>query len=842
MDEQYQTDVKWEKWFEQVFAPIKLKQNDQLAIIDIFDQLYIFQPIDINQDNLDLTDFMELLQKKQIPKRLINILIKEIQTIFLNLLPMEPPIDIQPLPMEPLIDIQPLPMEPLIDIQPLPMEPPIDIQPLPMEPPIDIQPLPMEPPIDIQPLPMEPPIDENSDNNSSIDDDVSIYSDLSIDDDVSIGEIDELSIKDMPFQEVVGDIDKQAIIQRDLQILRNRLQNEPYFPNTIEFCEQICASDSPELYIYGPPGIGKTSIECCLIVKYLSQYQIPFNHILSLSALNDKEYLEDKRTNLPDFHRRNIYHLGNLRNKENFVYLLNQRNVVFIIDEAHIGNKKEQTLDTLLNYLGYKDCHNLLEWNIKLIYITATPGRLAFEAQRKGFITNTNIQTSQTFIIPTLPNYLSFQQLLDDNKILSIQLHQLNENNIEKMKTLLRNYLHTPKYHIFRLSSKREKERQLLQSIATELQWNIIELNHAKKSKHNVKFDTQPQTNTICIIINYYRASKRIPFYHLGLCYDANVTDSAAIVQSLVARCCKVTNDYDPIKYPFIHICNLPTIQEYIALYNARYQFTKEMKYHDSSISIDHGKYNPFGEIINQIENQLNVEQKIDTPTNLFQQKKKRKRKILQVTDLSTQPIKQMKIKNAKKSIPIIHLIETNNSYIKRILPIIYIHDTNETIIRPDEWGQLSRQQKGNIIQLIIQTYDQQLAKQINQYIQQSNKLITLDGGIAQNFQQRLKVISDYQRKDIWRKCTDKNMHQQYVTEKFSQIGNGRQIFATANNQKNYALYSKYGTYFGCYVNIYDKMIALVIIPPITHEALSQEIPVQEVQDQEIPLQDVPIS
>ena len=325
------------------------------------------------------------------------------------------------------------------------------------------------------------------------------------------------------------------------------------------------------------PGAGKTGT--FLYVAYLMCIHpdenaiIPDNNVYILTGMCDIDWEKQTKNNMLPKFEKNVYHSGQLKNITDI-----RKNSLIIIDECHIASEYFHRLGTKLKELNLLDLNYLIENNIKILTVSATPDKTLLDLERwKDEELN---KYHSKVILSSSPIYKGFKYFKDKDMLR--QSFKLKDNVDNFIQPILRSWKNTPKYHLIRI--KDSNIRNEIESLAEDYGWDIKyhDSEERAKNKKNNEIDidtlmeTAPNKHTFILIKNMWRAGKRLTKDHVGIVYETNTSDVSVTIQGLLGRfCCNDEKDFQCIFY-----CNLKAVDEYLDL------ITKDFNYMNTAIKV----------------------------------------------------------------------------------------------------------------------------------------------------------------------------------------------------------------------------------------------------------------
>ena len=327
------------------------------------------------------------------------------------------------------------------------------------------------------------------------------------------------------------------------------------FDNQRQFGLQIAKTflDLTKLIVLAiaPTQSGKTGSMLSALYHFYnhSELKMPKENIFIITAHSSNEWVVQTKSRFPSFMKSHIYHRNTLKH---FVkQVQNLKNVIIIIDEAHIAANASQTLNLIFKQLNFYDLKHLCNNNIKFLLFTATPNALTRDILKWN-------EYHAILHMQNIPSLYKSYQFYNDNLLL-LPMRDLSDFDWVQFKTnpeTLDNIrlildvidLNTPKYHIIRTHRSNKHFVTI---------YNFI---HAF-SKHNFKFiselyledldnilSIQPKVHTFIFIKDKLRCAKTLNHQHLLVLYERFTTKSKSdtILQGLLGRATGI--------HPFKHV------------------------------------------------------------------------------------------------------------------------------------------------------------------------------------------------------------------------------------------------------------------------------------------------
>ena len=127
--------------------------------------------------------------------------------------------------------------------------------------------------------------------------------------------------------------------------------------------------------VVGRTQSGKTGCMLEFIKLFITENMIPIENIYLITGLSSKDWEIQCKGRFPDCLNKNIYHNGQMTRFYNDVQ--GKKNVLVLVDEAHLACLKKQTMNTIFKELNWK-LDFMMENDIKFIQFSATPDGILF--------------------------------------------------------------------------------------------------------------------------------------------------------------------------------------------------------------------------------------------------------------------------------------------------------------------------------------------------------------------------------------------------------------------------------------------------------------------------------
>lgn len=316
--------------------------------------------------------------------------------------------------------------------------------------------------------------------------------------------------------------------------------------------------------------MGKTGILQALTREFVEKDNIRPKNILILTGLSSSEWVSQTQNRFIGEIRNNIFHRNMISKLQDI--LQTGRELIIFLDEVHIANELKNNIGKIFIACGLLNISNLIERQIRIIQISATPDAALTELY-KWDETNFNV-----FVITSPDNYIGIEKLLHNGQINEYK-SLVDIYNVREIKTLIESkYGSNYKYHLIRIHTNVKDNTIITENI------DIIFRNSASVFTYNIqnycttndkKFDTdsdlngtylnrKPTKHTIIILKEKVRCSYTIIKNHIGVLYERKATNEQnemTIIQGLVGRACGY---YDNTNRDIIVFTNIEIITNYI--------------------------------------------------------------------------------------------------------------------------------------------------------------------------------------------------------------------------------------------------------------------------------------
>lgn len=307
--------------------------------------------------------------------------------------------------------------------------------------------------------------------------------------------------------------------------------------------------------------MGKTGIIQALTYEFVKNDNINPLNMFILTGLSSCEWVKQTKERFIDMIKPNIFHRNTIGKFAESLKTLND--MIIFLDEVHIATElKNEIGKTFLN-CGLLSIKNLIERNIKIIQISATPD-IALSELYKWDETNYNVS-----IIKSPDNYIGIKKLLDNNQIYEYKSLTDIKNVIEIKQTIQIKYGNNFKYHLLRVHTNTcetinninrvfNNDKFLVRNYFID---NEIDTN---EDLNDLYLDNKPNKHTIIIIKEKIRCSYTINKTYIGILYERKADtyqNETTIIQGFLGRACGY---YDNSNRNIIIYTNLDIVATYI--------------------------------------------------------------------------------------------------------------------------------------------------------------------------------------------------------------------------------------------------------------------------------------
>ena len=309
--------------------------------------------------------------------------------------------------------------------------------------------------------------------------------------------------------------------------------------------------------------MGKTGIIQALTYEFVKNDNINPLNMFILTGLSSCEWVKQTKERFIDMIKPNIFHRNTIGKFAESLKILND--MIIFLDEVHIATEvKNEIGKTFLN-CGLLSIDNLIERNIKIIQISATPD-IALSELYKWDETNYNVS-----IIKSPDNYIGIQKLLDNNQIYEYKSLTDIKNVIEIKQTIQIKYGNNFKYHLLRVHTNTCETINIINRVFNNDNDKFLVRNYfidneidATEDLNDLYLDNKPNKHTIIIIKEKIRCSYTINKTYIGILYERKTEgyqNETTIIQGFLGRACGY---YDNSNRNIIIYTNLDIVEAYI--------------------------------------------------------------------------------------------------------------------------------------------------------------------------------------------------------------------------------------------------------------------------------------
>ena len=346
-----------------------------------------------------------------------------------------------------------------------------------------------------------------------------------------------------------------------------------------------------------PPQWGKTGVSLFVSYFMTRKKNIDPKKVFFITAMSDRSWLLQTKQRVLPMWRENVYHRNTLHNLEKRINTLEKekedKNILIIIDECHLANKKDFTMGKIMNSLGLKSEEKLKRNNIKILQISATPSNVLIDSE--------DWENHEKVCPRFNSKYVSFKTFLEEDR-LKEPLNLMTEEGCEEYFREVCD--ENPMFHFIRSVSCGPSGKEVYMITKNQLQKQcdknkaeLIELNMTKSPKQIKEIfqnlEKQPQKHTFILIKNMLGASKTICDKYIGSVHESvpNEKDNSSEIQGLPGRMCGWTKRRG-VNGPKIY-CQKEIVENYLKLYESGFDFhQEELLWKDSRLKVVNDKIN----------------------------------------------------------------------------------------------------------------------------------------------------------------------------------------------------------------------------------------------------------
>lgn len=135
-------------------------------------------------------------------------------------------------------------------------------------------------------------------------------------------------------------------------------------------------------------------------------FAIEPKNILILTAMSNKAWETDLKEKMPNCFRNNVFHHGQLHDKDLFRRLSVIENGLIIVDEIDTGDKEDQVLHKLLRDCDLLDIKSMISRNMRFVFVSATMVNELKELEKWG-------DKHSTYYMTIPDAYIGHKEFLD---------------------------------------------------------------------------------------------------------------------------------------------------------------------------------------------------------------------------------------------------------------------------------------------------------------------------------------------------------------------------------------------------------------------------------------------
>lgn len=300
-----------------------------------------------------------------------------------------------------------------------------------------------------------------------------------------------------------------------------------------------------------PMQYGKTGIAIFLAYRMLIRPDRVIRSVIVITGLSDRGWQEQtehrfRELGLLDGNLCRVIHRGQL--KKNQILFDELSDALIILDECHYASETRQTIATLLSSAGMSKPDFLVERNVRILQISATPGSVLTGAELWG-------DKHKQISVPYISTYIGPKELLQrvrtpSNKV-GAHLNLTQSNNLDELiKHLLEASCDEPAITLVRLKTSKHSKiynDTVIRGFKRRNQEQLFDIVHYDSSDQAItpiQFNQlldKPTRPTIVLLKNMLRASKTFPTRDkICAVYDPPVKqpDTSVVAQGLLGRMC----------------------------------------------------------------------------------------------------------------------------------------------------------------------------------------------------------------------------------------------------------------------------------------------------------------
>lgn len=331
------------------------------------------------------------------------------------------------------------------------------------------------------------------------------------------------------------------------------------------------------------PQYGKTG--CAQYLMYLmtthsdDATMVHPDNVYIITGMSDKDWREQTKARMLPMFRERVYHRNDLYKITDEIK--NKKGCLIVVDECHFGTEKNQTLHGCLKSAGLLDRNVLIEHDIKLLFVSATPGNVLVDAQGWGPM------YQRTIIADYGTKYTSFKTLLHEDRVKHI-LNLADKKDVNELLDTIEKRWSTPRYHIIRASDIQLKNDVFKKEIIKRGYMTSLHNSRDRITKEQLDnmMNNQPAKHHFIFIKSFWRAAKTLNDAFIGVCHE-KTNDYSVAAQGLAGRLLgygKQHGDEAPLIYT-----NVIAIEEYVNWFNNKCNYYMSKKYTTTNLKVIKG-------------------------------------------------------------------------------------------------------------------------------------------------------------------------------------------------------------------------------------------------------------
>lgn len=315
------------------------------------------------------------------------------------------------------------------------------------------------------------------------------------------------------------------------------------------------------VHVAAPMQSGKTGVMVTLtrLVMQHRQLDVDPKRMFVFTGMSDNDWRTQTRSRFPTHVRPNIFHRSGVNRICQALWKLRGteaqlRNVLLFIDESHIATKKDHTPRAIYETLAQLCPRD--QWaanNIRIVTVSATdPAKVITIREDDGF-------PCRVVRLETTDSYQSIETMVRDGRMRPIHGDAHTPTAIALMRPVIEGY-DRPRYHIIRAAHRKAVETQTALAAAfpdaafvsydsNSRQAARDEADSADLLDINTLLETPPTQHTFIIIKNAFYAAKTLKDQHVGVLYDRQTDNDAAVLQGLAGRACGYGKSADTVVF-----------------------------------------------------------------------------------------------------------------------------------------------------------------------------------------------------------------------------------------------------------------------------------------------------